>query len=266
MKVIEEFKRWLELQGYAKGKYPLLVRKFLRQIGNEDITIKVIEDYILSIKPSVSIGYVNNNIKAIRVFLRYLKLEIKTPPLLKPIKKLPDSISLKYFLEEVIPLAELTFETKFLQVKAILYLMFFTGLRKGEVKLLQRKHFDLKNRRIKVYAPKTKTERVVIFSKNITGVFIDYFQSEDEINNAFNVNETSIDYFFGTIKPYLKDCNFRPHLLRHSFCTYFAKNGMNMKYIKKLAGHKSLQTTEQYIDANIDNVQKAYDDIFNKEK
>lgn len=261
---LKEFKNWLELNGYSNNNnYYYLVSEFIKILPpNTNITKKILNNYLLKIKRNYTIGYTNNHIKAIRIYFKFLNLDISTPSLSKPIQKISDSISLDYFVNEVIPLIDLCFEDRKLQIKAILYLMFFTGLRKGEVVLLKRQNFDLKNNRIKVYAPKTKTERIVIYPKEVNGIFLDYFQSEEENINAFNLGNYSIDYIFKTLKPYLKNCNFRPHLLRKSFCTHLVKKGMNLKYIQKLTGHKSLQSLERYIDTNIDNVQKSYDDIF----
>ena len=50
----------------------------------------------------------------------------------------------------------------------------------------------------------------------------------------------------GVYVPYKKTL----HGNRHSFATYWAKRGDNMMMLKKVMGHSSLKTTEQYADAD----------------
>jgi len=38
------------------------------------------------------------------------------------------------------------------------------------------------------------------------------------------------------------------HIIRHSFCTQLNKSGEDITVIKELAGHKSISTTEKYIE------------------
>lgn len=56
--------------------------------------------------------------------------------------------------------------------------------------------------------------------------------------------------------------NVFPHRLRHSFGTHLAKQGVNLRYIQKALGHKSIRTTERYInitDEDIKNLRSPLD-------
>lgn len=38
-----------------------------------------------------------------------------------------------------------------------------------------------------------------------------------------------------------------PHTMKHSFCTNLMQNGADIRYVQRLAKHKSIQTTQQYL-------------------
>lgn len=50
-----------------------------------------------------------------------------------------------------------------------------------------------------------------------------------------------------------------PHTMRHSFCTNLLKTNCNLYYVQRLMGHKSLQTTENYLHCADFDLKAAYD-------
>ena len=53
--------------------------------------------------------------------------------------------------------------------------------------------------------------------------------------------------------------NISPHDLRHEFATHLLSNGVNLKIIKDLLGHKSVETTKIYTSVDITHITKCHE-------
>lgn len=49
-----------------------------------------------------------------------------------------------------------------------------------------------------------------------------------------------------------------PHTLKHSFCTNLMANGADIRYVQRLAKHKSIQTTETYLHVLDNDLQRLH--------
>jgi integrase/recombinase XerD len=52
-----------------------------------------------------------------------------------------------------------------------------------------------------------------------------------------------------------------PHILRHSFATHLLENGVDVRRIQMLMGHKSLRTTAIYMNLSADFINKTQSPI-----
>jgi len=145
-----------------------------------------------------------------------------------------------------------------LKVKAILYFMFYTGVRQSEMVPIQRKDIDLKACIAKIYEKKTKKERLAVFPPRITKILLDYFNYCPEGENAFNIGKHSITYIFKALKHFFPKIRLRPHLLRHSFATHLLRKGVDIAVVSKLLGHSNISTTERYLRLDISLIKEVY--------
>ncbi len=212
----------------------------------------------------VTQGY---HIIALRSFLRFLvRNDIDT---LSPEKiDLPkgESKSLKFLnrdhLRELVNAVDIS-DVKGLRDRAILELLFSTGLRVSELVKLNRDMINFKSQEFGVIG-KGGRARVVFLSDSASFWLTKYFDSrEDTFNPVFiryakGVNplnqgenmrltarsvERIVDKY---VKKAKLPVDATPHTLRHSFATDLLSNGADLRSVQEMLGHKNISTTQIY--------------------
>ncbi len=207
------------------------------------------------------------HIIALRSFLRYLvRNDIDT---LAPEKiDLPkgESKSLKFLekdhLRELVNSIDISTE-KGLRDRAILELLFSTGLRVSELSRLNRDMINFKSREFGVIG-KGGRARIVFLSDSAAfwltkyferreddyaPVYIRYAKGKDSLNNGEKMRLTprSIERI---VEKYVKKSKIpvkaTPHTLRHSFATDLLSNGADLRSVQEMLGHKNISTTQIY--------------------
>lgn len=269
--MIKKYENYLIINGKSKNtitNYIAKVKDLLNEIKLENINKETLYTYFLQFKiANTPVNTVNNRKKAIRSFLQFLGKDKSLVPRSETIpERLPEFITEEYLEKNIIPVIE-CISKNVIKRKAILYFMFYTGLRVGEIPLLKRKNIDLNTRIFKFYIPKGKKERLGIIANKKAKIFIqDYFSIEPEITNAFNITKSALQKWFQYYTSYFKDIKFHPHLFRHSFATYCRKIGMSLEDIKELMGHADIRTTMIYAHVNIDDIKKRCDEAIKKKR
>lgn len=146
------------------------------------------------------------------------------------------------------------------KTRALLYFMFYTGIRKGELINLKRENIDLeKNTAIIKLPVKRNRERFIHFPPQVSEYLKMYFAVVPEKTNAFNLTNKSIRYFIWAVNKFLDDNKkISPHSLRHSFANMLAENDINPKVAQKLLGHSHMSSTMIYYDPDAKIVEKVY--------
>jgi integrase/recombinase XerD len=149
--------------------------------------------------------------------------------------------------------------------RAMLALYYGCGLRKSEAINLNMKDVQIDNRLIHIRKGKGGRERYVPFTAP-TGQFLseyafarsEYLQSIEKEREAFLISEqgercgelTLSKMLQKLIKRTGNPCLIQKkpslHTLRHSIATHLLQQGMDIEYIRRFLGHKSLDTTQIY--------------------
>jgi site-specific recombinase XerD len=216
------------------------------------ISTKEIEEYIGWVRDHRSIGLARQSYWAIR----FLYVEIEKQP-----HKMDGIRPIRFKHKVKIPL-ETDFILKTIQnikeprAKAIIALLFSTGLRKQECAKIKVSDIDPVNKIIHVRGKGDK-ERIVPFPENLRLILREYLKSLPSIPKLWlfegekEGHYISPDTVYRVCQTYLKA---QTHVVRHSYATALRNAGVDLLDIKELLGHSSLKTTEIYLHNNLEHI------------
>lgn len=251
-------------------------KEYLKIINKkpEDIDKKDAFDYLIylsrkKLKPSS----LRRKISSIRSFYRFLIREelIDRDPtndltFPKNEKKLPQILTVEEIekLINVIPKNSL----KGKRDKAIIELLYSSGLRVSEIINLKIKDLDFNNNYLKCFGKGSK-ERIVPFGELAKNYIFDYLNEREK-------NNIKSEYLFTTkkgekllrqeinnfLRVYSKRAKLKkkvhPHMLRHSFATHLLERGADLRSVQELLGHVDISTTQIYTHLTKEYLKEIY--------
>ena len=287
---VDDFSDYLRIdKNYSENtveSYMRDLKYFLTYTDKEilDITKKDIENYILHLLPNYNESSINRIIASIKSFYKYLAIYkgfiniSEDVECLQRKKKLPKYLS----IEEVDKLLDIELNTPFdHRNKAILELMYATGLRASELINLELNNVDTVNMVVHVYGKGSK-ERIVPMSKiavNYLDMYINKYREDLFVkgkpktdvlflnNHGTKMTRQGLYKIIGKIASE-KNINkeITPHVLRHSFATHMIECGADIRSVQELLGHENVVTTEIYTHLANNFIKENYNEYFNRSK
>jgi site-specific recombinase XerD len=220
---------------------------------------------------------------ALRAFLKYLARQgiVSLSPDRIELAKVPERSLDLITIEELERLinAPDTSTLRGLRDKAILELLFSTGLRVSELCALPR-DINLKLDELSVRGKGEKV-RVVFISENARIAVKKYLDKRDDMDDALFVRiagkgneklaqkKESLRLDRRSIERIIKQYAIRsgiskkvtPHVMRHLFATDLLRNGADLRSVQMLLGHANINTTQIYThitDTELKNVHKKF--------
>lgn len=280
--LIDEFESYLKFE--KKYSYNT-VSSYMRDLDKfknyfKDASIKKInkndiKKYVIYLDENVGTKSVSRSVSTLKSFYKFLKMsnyvdknvmETINNPKIK--KSLPKVLS----EEEVSTLLDIDLNDDFdYRNKAMLELMYSSGLRVSELINLKVNDIDLKNDCVRVFGKGSK-ERIIPLSEYALDALYDYINNHRKelfkhgendylfLNN--HGNNMTRQGFFKILKKLARDKNiktdFSPHSLRHSFATHLLKHGADLRSIQELLGHSDISSTQIYTHVTNERLQNSY--------
>jgi integrase/recombinase XerD len=156
-----------------------------------------------------------------------------------------------------------------LRDRAILELMYSSGLRVSEAVSIRAKDIDLDAGVLTTIGKGSKTRRVPVGSSAVEWLktyLVTRSKKEDiEVPNLFVTpagRPITRQTIFLFIKDYAEKCGLEdvsPHTLRHSFATHLVQNRADIRSVQQMLGHADISTTQIYTHMTDAHLRKAYE-------
>jgi len=222
-------------------------------LSPDKLSIDQVKDYLHDAidRKQVSRSFINQTISAYKLLCvdvlgrDWESINIKRPRLSKDLPEVLSKEEVKYLLEV----------TRNLKHRTALSLGYSSGLRISEVVQLHKSDIDFDRMQIRVYHGKGSKTRYVPLSAKMVSLLQAYMRSYPTINYLFEgyrkgepfsnraLNSSIIKW--SRIAGLTKKVTF--HTLRHSYATHLLEQGIDIKRIQVLLGHKSIRTTSVYL-------------------
>ncbi len=175
--------------------------------------------------------------------------------------------------EEVNQLLNIPLKTPYdYRNKAMLELLYATGIRVSELVQLKLNNLDLHDDYIRVLGKGSK-ERISPISsmaENYLKIYIDQYRNKllkNKDSDYLFINNfgkpISRQGFFKNLKQIAQKQGIKkeisPHTLRHSYATHLLSHGADLRVIQELLGHSDISTTQIYTHLLNDKIKKEYE-------
>ncbi|WP_103326681.1 tyrosine-type recombinase/integrase [Bacteroidetes bacterium endosymbiont of Geopemphigus sp.] len=151
----------------------------------------------------------------------------------------------------------------------ILKMLYYTGMRRGELIELRLKNIDI-YAQILLVMGKRKKERKIPIRESLAHEINHYIplraayvkEGECALFITEKGQKTYPKYIYNIVHKYLALVSLKtkksPHMLRHTFATHLLDHGADLNSIKELLGHSSLAATQIYTHSSMRRLKEIY--------
>lgn len=287
LKRYEDHSKALGLSPLSVINYLCDVRAFLRYLEEEkiedlkDVDKKVIlryQAYLYGHPKGYNLRTQSKKLQGLKHFFRHLEREdilLVDPTVQLKLPKLPKELPLNLPSEKEIKklLNSIDLDDRRgLRDRAILEVLYSSGLRSSEITNLTLDALDKENKLLKIYRGKGNKDRVVpvgetalhyldLYIQNTRGCFVK-IEGDRRLfltsRGGPMKSENIADILRRWIKPTGLKKEIRPHALRHAMATHMLRHGAPIRHIQEMLGHASLGTTQIYTKVEIGDLQKVH--------
>ena len=232
--------------GFIADFVDYLKNKDFKTLVNRDVEL-FIEDVFVARKMSISSQ--RQFISAVKSFADfYPECSINPEGLIRPSKSryLPTVLS----QEEVVDLIR---SSKNLKHRAVITMIYSSGLRVGELIDLELRNINIDRKQIFVKNGKGRKDRYVMLANTFMPLLRNYvmtYRPEKYFVEGPKGEKYSASSIRKFLHNYAKRANITkrvtPHTLRHSYATHLLENGIGLRHIQELLGHSKPETTMIY--------------------
>jgi len=272
---IEDFILYLATERGLSDNYQLSTRRSLETfaawaqrkelVQPSAITLAHLQDFLSERKRAgLAASSIKLEIVALKIFFRWLASRTRIPhdvadvlPLPRLTRYLPETLN-EMLVEKLLAAVDTTLPLG-LRDRAMLELLYASGLRASELTGARLETLDLDNRMIRVTGKGNKTRIVPVGTKACEAINA-YLATErprlvskrtgSHVFLSHHGKSLTTTRLWQIVKGAAKragiETNVYPHLLRHSFATHLLGGGADLRIIQEMLGHADISTTQIY--------------------
>ena len=252
----------IEVVGRLRNLKPGTIRTYKNNVisfleyiqkNPEDLTCEDAKDYLVHLQSKGNKASTLNNKNGALVFF-YKRILGK----LWDDNLVPRAIN-DYAIPRVLSRSEierLLDATSNLKYKAIFAIMYSSGLRISEVLHLHYDDISITNMQIYIHTAKNHSSRYALLSKRALDILTEYWFKcgkprgilfPNQWTGAYLTSSATASELRKSVEKAGLPKDIHSHCLRHSFATHLLEDGVDIRYIQTLLGHRSPKSTEIYL-------------------
>ncbi len=250
----------------------------------DDLDVYVLRGWLGELSRTLSASSVARKVAALRTFYRYLRRrgavaknvadELASPKVRRPLPTFLSQESAKEVMEVPTESPSAREDPRRLRDRAILEVLYGSGLRVGELVRLDAADVDDGRGEVRVLGKGNK-ERVVPLGTESQKALRAYLEVRPTLRSrrkepdpvALFVSHRGHRMTPRAMQKLVRAwgaagagrADLHPHALRHSCATHLMDGGADLRAIQELLGHSSLSTTQRYTHVSVEHLLKAYD-------
>ncbi len=256
---------------------------YTRQIELKQIEASDLREYLAYKveKDQLTSSSLQRHLTSIRQFMKWAKqghylemnpaddLQLKRQP--RPLPGMIDIETVNQIMDQAAPEKPLE-KQLWLRDKAILELLYSSGLRLAEVQGLRIQDIDFNRQLLRITGKGNKT-RIVPFGSKAKQSLINWlkiyriwqgeFKPESSVFITQKGNAITPRQIENRVKYQAQragvNVDLHPHLLRHCFASHMLSNSGDLRAVQEMLGHSNLTTTQIYTHIDFDRLAQVYD-------
>lgn len=256
---------------------------YARQIELKQIEASDLREYLAYKveKDQLTSSSLQRHLTSIRQFMKWAKqghylemnpaddLQLKRQP--RPLPGMIDIETVNQIMDQAAPEKPLE-QQLWLRDKAILELLYSSGLRLAEVQGLRIQDVDFNRQLLRITGKGNKT-RIVPFGSKAKQSLINWlkiyriwqgeFKPESSVFITQKGNAITPRQIENRVKYQAQragvNVDLHPHLLRHCFASHMLSNSGDLRAVQEMLGHSNLTTTQIYTHIDFDRLAQVYD-------
>lgn len=241
-------------------------------VDADSITPSMLEEFITTLHRNCKPRTAKRKIASLKAFFHYLvyrdiieknpfdKMQVKfrspkTLPKTIPLHTVESFLSIIY---KQIDSAKTEYQkNNAVRDAAVIETLFATGMRISELCSLSTGSIDMDSRTVLIYGKGAKERMLQIGSDDVISILEQYreiFARPMQQSGCFFANQNGTPLSDQAVRRMINkyaamagiDQHMTPHMFRHTFATGLLENDVDIRYIQKMLGHSSINTTEIY--------------------